>query len=78
MRIQKRIVTDENRRPVAVQIDYADWIKIERQLDLESSAVVACAFRQGKRRGGPVQAFVVLQKGQRRQNVDRDQGLFHH
>lgn len=35
MTIHKRIVTDENRRPVAVQIDYDDWLEIERQLNLE-------------------------------------------
>lgn len=38
MRVRKRIVTDESQRPVAVQIDYADWLKIERQLDLERPA----------------------------------------
>lgn len=31
--IQKRIVTDENLRPIAVQIDYADWVRIEKLLD---------------------------------------------
>ncbi|MEZ6234272.1 MAG: hypothetical protein R3B68_08785 [Phycisphaerales bacterium] len=30
--IRKHIVTDENSRPVAVQIDYADWMRIERLL----------------------------------------------
>ena len=33
-RIRKKIVTDEAQQPVAVQIDYADWLKIERSLDL--------------------------------------------
>ena len=28
--IRKRIVTDENDRPVAVQIDHEDWLDIER------------------------------------------------
>ena len=32
--IQKKIVTDENARPIAVQIDYSDWLEIERQLAL--------------------------------------------
>ncbi|MFH1108953.1 MAG: hypothetical protein V1790_07150 [Planctomycetota bacterium] len=31
--IRKRIVTDEHMRPVAVQIDYDDWVKIERALE---------------------------------------------
>ena len=35
-RIAKRIVTDEDNRPIAVQIDYVDWLEIERRLDLES------------------------------------------
>ena len=30
--IRKHILTDENSRPVAVQIDYADWMRIERLL----------------------------------------------
>jgi hypothetical protein len=32
--IHKKIVTDEDMRPVAVQIDYADWLEIERLLQL--------------------------------------------
>ncbi len=28
--IRKKIVTDEDARPVAVQIDYEDWLEIER------------------------------------------------
>lgn len=31
--IKKKIVTDEEARPVAVQIDYEDWIEIERMLE---------------------------------------------
>lgn len=27
-----KIVTDENHRPIAVQVDYADWLEIERML----------------------------------------------
>lgn len=34
--IEKKIVTDEAGQPVAVQIDYADWLTIERQLDIDS------------------------------------------
>ena len=36
MNIHKKIVTDEDHRPVAVQIDYDDWLRIERALDLET------------------------------------------
>src|SRR5437762_3409045 len=32
--IRKQIVTDEDMRPVAVQIAYDDWLEIERQLGL--------------------------------------------
>ncbi len=31
--IKKKIVTDEERNPVAVQIDYEDWLEIERLLE---------------------------------------------
>ena len=31
--IRKKIVTDEESRPVAVQIDYEDWLEIERLLE---------------------------------------------
>jgi len=34
-KIVKKIVTDENHQPVAVQIDYADWLEIERLLDIQ-------------------------------------------
>jgi hypothetical protein len=37
--IPKKIVTDEALKPVAVQIDYADWLEIERWLELRSDAV---------------------------------------
>ena len=33
-RIRKKIVTDEEMQPIAVQIDYTDWLKIERSLNL--------------------------------------------
>ena len=32
--IHKKLVTDERKRPVAVQIRYKDWLVIERQLGL--------------------------------------------
>lgn len=31
--IHKKIVHDEEMRPIAVQIDYEDWLEIERQLE---------------------------------------------
>lgn len=31
-KIEKKIVTDEEARPVAVQIGYEDWLEIERLL----------------------------------------------
>lgn len=32
--IRKKFVTDEEHRPVAVLVDYDDWLEIERLLDL--------------------------------------------
>ena len=32
LNIRKRILTDEANRPIAVQIEYADWCKIEEAL----------------------------------------------
>jgi hypothetical protein len=34
-KIKKKILTDSAERPVAVQIDYADWLEIERSLNLQ-------------------------------------------
>ncbi len=34
--ISKKIVTDEANQPVAVQIDYADWLEIEKLLNQAS------------------------------------------
>ncbi len=31
--IRKKIVTDEAMQPIAVQIDYQDWQKIEKMLE---------------------------------------------
>ncbi len=36
--IQKKIVIDTDRNPIAVQIDYEDWLEIERLLDLQGEA----------------------------------------
>ncbi len=30
--LKKRILLDENQAPIAVQIDYRDWLEIERTL----------------------------------------------
>ena len=35
--IRKKVITDETMKPVAVQIDYADWLDIERALDLDTA-----------------------------------------
>jgi hypothetical protein len=35
--IRKKIVSDELQRPIAVQIDYSDWLEIERSLNMASS-----------------------------------------
>lgn len=35
MKVRKRILTDETNRPVAVQIEYEDWCRIEQALDLD-------------------------------------------
>lgn len=45
--IRKKMVTDENSRPVAVQIDYEDWLEIERMLEEMHKAEEA---RTGKSR----------------------------
>ena len=47
--IRKRIVTDEDSRPVAVQIDYEDWLEIERLLEInepEGSEVEKSRYRE--------------------------------
>ncbi len=35
--VQKQILTDEQGRPVAVQVDYASWLEIERLIETTSS-----------------------------------------
>lgn len=35
-KIRKKILTDSAERPVAVQIEYTDWLEIERTLNLET------------------------------------------
>jgi len=44
--IRKKIVTDENSRPVAVQIDYEDWLKIERLLGDQNEEKESADIRQ--------------------------------
>jgi len=34
-RIRKTVITDAAQRRVAVQIDYNDWLRIERSLNLQ-------------------------------------------
>ena len=36
MNIKKKIITDEDNQPVAVQIDYKDWLELEKILELRS------------------------------------------
>lgn len=33
--IHKKVLLDEAKKPVAVQIDYADWVEIARRLGIE-------------------------------------------
>ena len=35
--LNKKIVTDESLKPIAVQINYADWLKIEHLLNLRNA-----------------------------------------
>ncbi len=37
MNIKKKILTDENNEPIAVQIDYKDWLECEKLLHLKSA-----------------------------------------
>ena len=39
--VRKQLVTDEEHRPIAVQIDYNDWLRIERQLKIQVPSVPA-------------------------------------
>jgi hypothetical protein len=41
--VKKRIVTNEDGQPVAVQVDYTDWLEIERQLEESSSTPKSAA-----------------------------------
>lgn len=39
--IKKNIVTDEALHPIAVQIDYSDWLELERELHLTEGATLS-------------------------------------
>lgn len=32
--VRKKLITDDNHHPIAVQIDYKDWLQIEQHLDI--------------------------------------------
>ena len=38
LKFHKKIVTDESLKPIAIQIDYADWLKIEHILRAQRGA----------------------------------------
>lgn len=52
--IPKKILTDENMQPVAVQIDYADWLEISKRLGLDDAAVETDLSRHIGRLDWPV------------------------
>ncbi len=37
LNVEKKIVRDRRKQPIAVQINYADWLKIERLLNLQDT-----------------------------------------
>jgi len=39
LNIQKKIVTDDLKQPIAVQIDYQNWLKIEQKLNLVTTPI---------------------------------------
>ena len=45
--VRKKLVTDEGHRPIAVQIDYDDWLRIERQLEIQDPPTVALSRHMG-------------------------------
>ncbi len=44
--IHKKVLLDETMNPVAVQIDYADWVEIARHLGIESKIGESTALEQ--------------------------------
>lgn len=55
--LEKKIVTDETLRPVAVQIDYRDWLKIEQLLNLNKSSRAVDFFANHT----PLTSFLALE-----------------
>lgn len=39
LKIRKKILKDHAEKPIAVQIDYADWLEIERSLNLRGEEI---------------------------------------
>ncbi|HMM43499.1 MAG TPA: hypothetical protein PKA95_16525 [Thermomicrobiales bacterium] len=46
--VRKKIVTDEDHNPIAVQIDYEDWLEIERMLGVRSEEELATDLSEFK------------------------------
>ena len=44
-RIRKKIITDEGKQPIAVQIEYANWLRTERSLNLTQEIEVTSLSR---------------------------------
>lgn len=38
MAVRKKLVLDESNKPIAVQIDYEDWLEIEKRLGERSAS----------------------------------------
>ncbi len=49
--IRKKIVTDEGLHPIAVQIDYADWLEIEKIIDFKKKEETTKQFNINKYAG---------------------------
>nr|MBF0222735.1 hypothetical protein [Desulfobulbaceae bacterium] len=49
--IRKKIVTDEGLHPIAVQIDYADWLEIEKIIDFKEKENATKQFNINKYAG---------------------------
>ena len=44
--IHKKVLLDEAMNPVAVQIDYADWVEIARRLEIEPKSGESTALQR--------------------------------
>jgi hypothetical protein len=52
--IHPKILTDDQKRPIAVQIDYADWLEIQKRLgqaDVNGGGVNLTRFTGALKRG---------------------------